>query len=67
SGETTADPVFTEVYFSTDMDNSYIGSTITVVVGSQSVQSKYNEYDKSIGETVQDVDGFPEVESEVRS
>ncbi|MFI3327372.1 MAG: SipW-dependent-type signal peptide-containing protein [Clostridia bacterium] len=59
--------LFDEVYFSTAMDNSYIGSVITIVVGSQSVQSRYNGYDESIGETVLDVDGFPEVESEVRS
>ncbi|MFI3326878.1 MAG: hypothetical protein R3Y35_12010 [Clostridia bacterium] len=53
--------LFDEVYFSTAMDNSYIGSVITIVVGSQSVQSKYNEYETSVLE----VQGFPEVESEV--
>lgn len=61
-GETTAEPLFTEVSFSTAMDNSYIGCTITIVVGSQSVQSEYNEYDIENGETVLDVDGFPESE-----
>lgn len=61
-GETTANPLFTEVSFSTAMDNSYIGCTITIVVGSQSVQSKYNEYDIENGETVLDVQGFPESE-----
>lgn len=61
-GETTEEPLFTEVTFGTDMDNSYIGCTITIVVGSQSVQSEYNTYDTSIGETVLDVDGFPESE-----
>lgn len=64
--ETCADPVFTEVTFSTAMDNSYIGSTITIIVGSQSVQAEYNGYDTTIEETVLDVDGFPEIiESEV--
>lgn len=62
-GETTANPLFTEVSFSTAMDNSYIGCTITIVVGSQSVQSKYNEYDIENGETVLDVQGFPESEA----
>ncbi len=63
-GEYT-EPLFTHVNFSTAMDNDYIGCTITIVVGSQSVQSQYNEYDTSIGETVQDVKGFPNIESEV--
>lgn len=62
SGESSEDPVFTEVYFSAEMDNSYIGSTITIVVGSQSVQAEYNGYDTTIGETVQDIDGFPEIQ-----
>lgn len=60
-GETTPDPLFTEVSFSSEMDNSYIGCTITLIVGSQSVQSQYNEYDETNGETVLDVQGFADV------
>ncbi|WP_249030080.1 hypothetical protein [Tannockella kyphosi] len=56
SGETTEDPVFSEISFSSEMDNDYIGSTITLVVGSQSVQSEYNEF-----ESILEVQGFPEV------
>ncbi len=59
-GETT-EPLFTEVSFSTEMDNSYMGCIITIIVGSQSVQSEYNEYDINAGETVLDVDGFADV------
>lgn len=62
AGETTEAPLFTDISFSTAMDNSYIGCTITIVVGSQSVQSTYNEYDMENGETVLDVEGFPESE-----
>ena len=57
-GEQTPDPLFTEVHFSTEMDNQYIGSTMTITVGSQSVQSEYNTYNIEQGETILDVNGF---------
>ncbi|MFI3326885.1 MAG: TasA family protein [Clostridia bacterium] len=65
SVDETTSPLFDKVCFSTEMDNDYIGCTITIIVGSQSVQSEYNEYDETNGETVLDVLGFQEIESEV--
>ncbi len=49
----TTEPLFKSVTFDTEMDNRYQGSTITVSVCAQAVQSDNN------GETVLDARGWP--------
>ena len=55
SGETAADPLFSEIHFPVTMGNEYVGSTTTVSVKAQAVQSEYNEYTNSVLE----VQGWP--------